>query len=77
MMMRKYHACACGYQTVTTTLLTSQGDGDLLVDGVEDLDLYGVNDGGDDAAPRLAPLARSSVHQVPPKEREREIESDC
>lgn len=49
-------------------LRTSECDGNLLVDGVEDLDLYGVHHGRDHAAVRPAPgpRARRPVHQVPP-----------
>lgn len=46
-------------------LLASEGDGGLLVNSVEDLDLDGVDDGGDDAPPRLAPRPRCAVYQVP------------
>lgn len=46
-------------------LLTGQSHGDFLVDGVQDLDLHGVDDRGDDAAPRLTPVPRRTVHQVP------------
>lgn len=46
--------------------LTSEGHSDLLVHGVEDLDLHGVNDGGDDASPSLAPISVGAIHQVPP-----------
>lgn len=46
--------------------LTGEGHSDLLVDGVEDLDLHGVDDGGDDASPSLAPLPIGAVNEVPP-----------
>lgn len=46
--------------------LTINADGDLFVEIVQDLDLYGVDDGGDDTTPALTPVSRCPVHEVPP-----------